>query len=75
MDEHEVVVIGGGPTGMMLAAELALGGADGTVLERRPDATLVGSRAGGSTPAPSRSSTSAGWPTASWPPVIPSRRP
>ena len=43
----EVIVAGGGPTGMMLAGELALAGVDVTVLERRPTPELVGSRAGG----------------------------
>jgi 2-polyprenyl-6-methoxyphenol hydroxylase-like FAD-dependent oxidoreductase len=47
MTEHEVVIAGGGPTGMMLAAELALAKVDVAVLERRPDHVLVGSRAGG----------------------------
>jgi 2-polyprenyl-6-methoxyphenol hydroxylase-like FAD-dependent oxidoreductase len=47
MSEHEVVIAGGGPTGMMLAAELALAKVDVAVLERRPDHVLVGSRAGG----------------------------
>jgi 2-polyprenyl-6-methoxyphenol hydroxylase-like FAD-dependent oxidoreductase len=47
MSEHAVVIAGGGPTGMVLAAELALAGVDVTVLERRPDHALVGSRAGG----------------------------
>jgi 2-polyprenyl-6-methoxyphenol hydroxylase-like FAD-dependent oxidoreductase len=45
--EHAVVIAGGGPTGMMLAAELALANVDVAVLERRPDHELVGSRAGG----------------------------
>lgn len=45
--EHEVVIAGGGPAGMMLAAELALASVDVAVLERRPDHGLVGSRAGG----------------------------
>src|SRR4051794_15723926 len=45
--EHEVVIAGGGPVGMMLAAELALANVDVAVLERRPDHGLVGSRAGG----------------------------
>ncbi|HEV2727872.1 MAG TPA: FAD-dependent oxidoreductase, partial [Solirubrobacterales bacterium] len=45
--EHEVVVVGGGPAGMMLAAELALAGVDVAVVERRPDHELAGSRAGG----------------------------
>ena len=47
MAEHEVVIAGGGPTGMMLAAELALAEVDVAVVERRPDHVLVGSRAGG----------------------------
>jgi len=47
MSEHAVVVAGGGPAGMMLAAELALAKVDVAILERRPDHVLVGSRAGG----------------------------
>jgi 3-(3-hydroxy-phenyl)propionate hydroxylase len=47
MTERAVVIAGGGPTGMMLAAELTLAGVDVAVLERRPDHTLAGSRAGG----------------------------
>jgi 2-polyprenyl-6-methoxyphenol hydroxylase-like FAD-dependent oxidoreductase len=47
MSEHAVVIAGGGPTGMMLAAELALAKVDVAVLERRPDHVLAGSRAGG----------------------------
>jgi 2-polyprenyl-6-methoxyphenol hydroxylase-like FAD-dependent oxidoreductase len=47
MTEHAVVIAGGGPAGMMLAAELALAKVDVAVLERRPDHVLVGSRAGG----------------------------
>jgi len=47
MTEHAVMIAGGGPTGMMLAAELALAGVDVAVVERRPDHVLVGSRAGG----------------------------
>ncbi|HEX5852692.1 MAG TPA: FAD-dependent monooxygenase [Solirubrobacteraceae bacterium] len=47
MSEHAVVIAGGGPTGMMLATELALAKVDVAVLERRPDHVLVGSRAGG----------------------------
>src|SRR5580658_3674349 len=44
---HAVVIAGGGPTGMMLAAELALAQVDVAIVERRPDHVLVGSRAGG----------------------------
>jgi 2-polyprenyl-6-methoxyphenol hydroxylase-like FAD-dependent oxidoreductase len=47
VSEHAVVIAGGGPAGMMLAAELALAGVDVAVVERRPDHVLVGSRAGG----------------------------
>ncbi|MEO7017794.1 MAG: FAD-dependent monooxygenase [Leifsonia sp.] len=43
----EVIVVGGGPTGMMLAGELALGGVDVEILERRSQPELAGSRAGG----------------------------
>ena len=47
MTEHDVVIAGGGPTGMMLAAELALAGVDAVVVERRRDQSVDGSRAGG----------------------------
>ena len=47
MAEHAVVVAGGGPTGLMLAGELALAGVDVAILERRPSQDLAGSRAGG----------------------------
>jgi 2-polyprenyl-6-methoxyphenol hydroxylase-like FAD-dependent oxidoreductase len=47
MTEHAVVIAGGGPAGMMLAAELALAKVDVAVVERRPDHALAGSRAGG----------------------------
>ena len=47
MDDDAVVIAGGGPTGMMLAAELALADVAVTVVEQRPDQVLVGSRAGG----------------------------
>ncbi|MDQ2631247.1 MAG: FAD-dependent monooxygenase [Actinomycetota bacterium] len=47
MSEHAVVIAGGGPAGMMLAAELALAKVDVAVVERRPDHELAGSRAGG----------------------------
>ena len=44
---HAVVIAGAGPTGMMLAAELALAAVDVVVVERRPGPELVGSRARG----------------------------
>jgi len=47
MLEHAVVIAGGGPTGMTLAAELALAGVDVAIVERRVTAELPGSRAGG----------------------------
>ena len=47
MTEHAVVIAGGGPAGMMLAAELALAKVDVAVVERRPDHVIAGSRAGG----------------------------
>jgi len=45
--DHAVVICGGGPTGLMLAGELALAGADVAIVERRPNQDLAGSRAGG----------------------------
>jgi 2-polyprenyl-6-methoxyphenol hydroxylase-like FAD-dependent oxidoreductase len=47
MTDHAVVIAGGGPAGMMLAAELALAKVDVAIVERRPDHELAGSRAGG----------------------------
>ena len=47
MTEHAVVIAGGGPTGMMLAGELALAGVDVAVVEQRAGHVLAGSRAGG----------------------------
>jgi 2-polyprenyl-6-methoxyphenol hydroxylase-like FAD-dependent oxidoreductase len=47
MTEHAVVIAGGGPTGLMLAAELALARVDVAIVERRPNQDLPGSRAGG----------------------------
>ena len=44
---HSVIIAGGGPTGLMLAGELALAGVDVAIVERRADRELVGSRAGG----------------------------
>jgi 2-polyprenyl-6-methoxyphenol hydroxylase-like FAD-dependent oxidoreductase len=47
MAEHAVVIAGGGPTGLMLAGELALAGVDVAIVERRASQDLPGSRAGG----------------------------
>src|SRR3981189_1830789 len=47
MTEHAVVMVGGGPTGLMLAGELALAGVDVAIVERRASQQLTGSRAGG----------------------------
>jgi 2-polyprenyl-6-methoxyphenol hydroxylase-like FAD-dependent oxidoreductase len=44
MTQHAVVIAGGGPTGLMLAGELALAEA---IVERRTSQELAGSRAGG----------------------------
>ena len=44
---YDVVIVGGGPTGLMLAGELALAGVDVAILERRPTGDVVGSRARG----------------------------
>ncbi|HWZ97008.1 MAG TPA: FAD-dependent monooxygenase [Candidatus Dormibacteraeota bacterium] len=47
MTEHAVVIAGGGPTGLMLAGELALTGIDVAIVERRASQDLAGLRAGG----------------------------
>ncbi|RYG84708.1 FAD-binding protein, partial [bacterium] len=47
MTKHDVVIAGSGPTGMMLAAELALARIDVALVERRKNQDLEGSRAGG----------------------------
>ena len=47
MTEHAVVIAGGGPTGLMLAGELALAGIDVVIVERRTSQEVDGSRAGG----------------------------
>jgi 2-polyprenyl-6-methoxyphenol hydroxylase-like FAD-dependent oxidoreductase len=47
LTEHAVVIAGGGPTGLMLAGELALAGVDVAIVERRASQALAGSRAGG----------------------------
>ncbi len=47
MTKHAVVIAGGGPTGLMLAAELALARVDVAIVERRENQQLTGLRAGG----------------------------
>ncbi|HUS27222.1 MAG TPA: FAD-dependent monooxygenase [Kofleriaceae bacterium] len=47
MTEHAVVIAGAGPTGLMLAGELALAGVDVAIVERRQSQVLEGQRAGG----------------------------
>ena len=47
MTEHAVVIAGGGPTGLMLAGELALAEVDVVIVERRASQDLPGTRAGG----------------------------
>ncbi|OBK09985.1 FAD-dependent monooxygenase [Mycobacterium asiaticum] len=44
---HDVVIVGCGPTGMMLAGELRLAGVEVVVLERRESQHLAGARGGG----------------------------
>jgi 2-polyprenyl-6-methoxyphenol hydroxylase-like FAD-dependent oxidoreductase len=50
VSSRAVLIAGAGPTGLMLAGELALAGADVEVFEQRTDRTLAGSRAAGMTP-------------------------
>jgi len=47
LNKHSVVIAGAGPTGLMLAAELALARIDVAIVERRENQDLAGSRAGG----------------------------
>lgn len=47
MTNHAVMIAGGGPTGLMLAGELALAKVDVAIVERRTSQDLAGSRAGG----------------------------
>ena len=47
MTEHVVVIVGAGPTGLMLAGELALARVDVAIVERRAGQDFAGSRAGG----------------------------
>ncbi|HSJ46721.1 MAG TPA: FAD-dependent monooxygenase [Euzebyales bacterium] len=46
-ERHAVVIAGGGPTGLMLAGELALAGVDVAIVERRTSQDLDASRGGG----------------------------
>ena len=45
--DADVLIAGAGPTGLMLAGELALAGIDVAIIERRDSQELTGSRAGG----------------------------
>jgi len=45
--EPAVVIAGGGPTGLMLAGELALAGVDVVIVERRGSQDIAGTRSGG----------------------------
>src|SRR5687767_5321244 len=45
--ELDVLIVGAGPTGLTLAAELALAGVNVAILERRADQAIAGARAGG----------------------------
>jgi 2-polyprenyl-6-methoxyphenol hydroxylase-like FAD-dependent oxidoreductase len=47
LTECAVVIAGSGPTGLMLAGELALAGVDVAIVERRASQDLMGARAGG----------------------------
>ena len=45
MTDYAVLIVGAGPTGLMLAGELALAGVDVAIIERRATGDLIGTRA------------------------------
>jgi 2-polyprenyl-6-methoxyphenol hydroxylase-like FAD-dependent oxidoreductase len=46
-NDHDVIIAGGGPTGLMLAGELTLAGVDAAIVERRANQELDSSRSRG----------------------------
>jgi len=47
MTNSDVIIVGAGPAGLMLAGELALAGVDVAIVERHASQDLDGSRSGG----------------------------
>ena len=66
MTGHAVVIAGGGPTGLMLAGELALAGVDVAIVERRVGPELSARARAGCTRARSRFSISVELPSGSF---------